>query len=155
MIFIPRHDLEIIIKKNKEVKSANQHFTHTHTHTLALRVNAGVLRATARGRLWRCVDERAERGRSFLFVDGRHDFLGGVVQVLCRGDGQAALTQDPLGLVDVGPWEAGKKKNRRLQATTTVTTTTTTRLNPMCHLHGCRNQRWVKDDEFHRRNQCT
>lgn len=39
---------------------------------------------------------------SFLFLDGGHGFLGSVVQVLCRCDGQAALGQNPLGLMDVG-----------------------------------------------------
>lgn len=40
-----------------------------------------------------------------LFLDGGHSFLGGVVQVFCGRDGQAALGQNPFGLVDVGPWQ--------------------------------------------------
>lgn len=43
--------------------------------------------------------------RTFLFPDGGHCFLGGVIQVLCWCDWQAALSQNPLGLVDVGPWK--------------------------------------------------
>lgn len=48
---------------------------------------------------------------SFLFLDGGHGFLGGVVQVVRCRDGQAALAQNPLGLVDVGPWQTRGKKN--------------------------------------------
>lgn len=40
---------------------------------------------------------------SFLFLDGGHCFPGSVIQVFCCCDGQAALRQNPLGLVDVGP----------------------------------------------------
>lgn len=42
-------------------------------------------------------------GQASSFLDGGHGLDGGVVQVLRRRDGQAALAQDPLGLVHVGP----------------------------------------------------
>lgn len=55
---------------------------------------------------------------SFLLLDGGHCFLGGVIQVVCGGDGQAALGQNPLGLVHVGSQQtqentvtAGSDKN--------------------------------------------
>lgn len=41
----------------------------------------------------------------FLFLDGGHGFHGGVIQIFCCCDGQAALGQNPLGLMDVGPWQ--------------------------------------------------
>lgn len=43
-----------------------------------------------------------EGGGVFLFLDGGHRFPSGVVQVVRRGDGKAALSQDPLCLVHVG-----------------------------------------------------
>lgn len=39
-----------------------------------------------------------------LFPDGGHCLLGSIFQVLRCRDGQAALSEDPLGLVHVGPW---------------------------------------------------
>lgn len=46
----------------------------------------------------------ARLARLLLFLDGGDRLLGGVVQVFRRCDGQAALRQNPLGLLDVGPW---------------------------------------------------
>lgn len=42
---------------------------------------------------------------ALLLLNGGHGFHGGVVQVLRCCDGQAALRQDPLGLVHVGSWQ--------------------------------------------------
>lgn len=50
---------------------------------------------------------RTAAGHGVSLPDGGHSFDGGVVQVLGRRDGQAALAQDPLGLVHVGPCGGG------------------------------------------------
>lgn len=42
---------------------------------------------------------------ALLLLNGGHRFRCGVVQVLRRCDGQAAVRQDPLGLVHVGSWQ--------------------------------------------------
>lgn len=47
---------------------------------------------------------------ALLLLNGGHGFHGGVVQVLRCGDGQAALRQDPLGLVYVGSWQTRRKR---------------------------------------------
>lgn len=48
-----------------------------------------------------------------LFLDGCHRFLGGIIQVICCQDGQAALGQNPFSLVDVGPWKGAKKREEK------------------------------------------
>lgn len=69
----------------------------------------------------------------FLFLDGSHGFDGGVVQVLRCCDGQAALVQDPLGLVNVGPWGQGGFGGGREEGALKTAQT---------HLLGCKNC-WV------------
>lgn len=59
---------------------------------------------TAGGGLWRPTGgRRSETG--LLLLDGGDRFRGCVVQVLRCCDGQAALRQDPLGLVHIGSWQ--------------------------------------------------
>lgn len=66
-------------------------------------------------------DRRAETGgprpagqnSALLLLNGGHGLHGGVVQVLRCGDGQAALRQDPLGLVHVGSWQRGEENGYR------------------------------------------
>ena len=83
---------------------------------------------------------------SFLFLDGGHCFLGGVIQVLRRCDGQAALSQNPLGLVDVGPWQT---QEDTVTTGTWIKMTKKTRLNLICHLHWCKNHAvWKTKSSF-------
>lgn len=59
------------------------------------------------GGLWRPTGgRRSETG--LLLLDGGDRFRGCVVQVLRCCDGQAALRQDPLGLVHIGSWQEKK-----------------------------------------------
>lgn len=58
---------------------------------------------------------------AFSLPDGGHGFDGGVVQVLRRRDGQAALAQDPLGLVHVGACGEGEGTGGRAPLKTAQT----------------------------------
>lgn len=54
---------------------------------------------------------------NFLLLNGGHCFHGGVIQVFRCCDWQAALVQNPFGLVDIGSWQ---KQGNTITATLSV-----------------------------------